>query len=201
MATVIELVDRDEMIPETAPDGEPLYEEIDGRRVELPPMSTIAAVLASELVIALGAFARQRSLGRAVVETLFRLPLPVSRNRRPDVAFVSVGRWPLDRPIPEEGNAWDVVPDLAVEVISPTDSVEELWDKIGEYFRAGVRLVWVVMPRPRLVYVFESPALVRGLTRADTLDGGAVLSGFTLPLASLFPEPPAPPTAPAAPPA
>ncbi len=101
---------------------------------------------------------------------------------------MSLERWPKDRPIPGEGNAWDVVPDLAVEVVSPNDNAEELLIKADEYFRAGVRMVWIVYPRQRLVFVYESLTQVRGLTRADVLDGGAVLPGFRLPLQELFPE-------------
>src|SRR5207249_957331 len=110
-----------------------------------------------------------------------------SRNRRPDVAFVTYERWPMNRPIPLTDNAWDVVPDLAVEVSSRHDLAEELVQKLTEYFQAGVRLVWVIYPKQRLVYVYESPTQVRGLTQSDELDGGTVLPGFRLPLANLFP--------------
>jgi Uma2 family endonuclease len=85
-------------------------------------------------------------------------------------------------------NPWDVVPDLAVEVISPSDLVYDLIQKIAEYFEAGVRLVWVVYPPQRLVYVYESLTRARILTVADELEGGAVLPGFRLPVANLFPE-------------
>ena len=95
---------------------------------------------------------------------------------------------PRTDPCPSSDNAWDVAPDLAVEVVSPTDLAEELMDKVAEYFQAGVRLVWVVYPRLRLIHVYESLTQVRGLTAADELDGGAVLPGFRTPVAALFPE-------------
>ncbi len=167
---------------------EALYEIINGQRVELPPMSVYATRLASRLVTKLNEFAGARALGEAVGETLFRLPLPDDRNRRPDVALVSYERWPKDRLVSEDDNAWDVVPDLAVEVISPTDRAEDLLEKVDEYFRAGVRLVWVIYPRRRLVHVYESLTQIHGRTRTDELDGGAVLPGFRLPLATLFQE-------------
>lgn len=169
------------------------YEIIDGRRRELPPMGIYSVTVASRLVRKMGAFTDPRGLGEVVSEALFRLPLAEDehRNRRPDVAFVSYQRWPADRPLPVDANAWDIVPDLAVEVISPNDLAEEQIDKLHDYFRAGVRLAWVVYPKQRQVYVYESPTSVRILTDAETLDGGAVLNGFTLPLASLFaPSPP-----------
>lgn len=172
-------------------DNEALYEVIDGQRVELPPMSIYAVRVASRLVSKLNQFGNVDDLGEVVSEGLFRLPLARPRNRRPDVAFVSYERWPKNRPVPETDNAWDVVPNLAVEVVSPGDLMDELMDKLDEYFQAGVELVWVVYPRHRLIYVYTSLTQVNGLARTDTLDGGKVLPGFQLPLASLFQESPA----------
>jgi Uma2 family endonuclease len=132
-------------------------------------------------------FADANQLGEAIHEEIFKLSLDRDRNRRPDAAFVSFERWPKDKGMPIAGNAWEVTPDLAVEVVSPTDRVEELREKIAEYFEAGVRLVWVVHPLLQLVDVYESLIQIRGLTRTDTLDGGSVLPGFRTPVAALFP--------------
>jgi Uma2 family endonuclease len=177
-------------IPPFGTDNEALYEIIDGQWKELPPMSAYAVWIANVLCGELYLFASTHPLGRPYTEMLFQLPLNGSRNRRPDVAFVTFQRWPKDRPIPLTDNAWDVVPDLAVEVISPTDLAEEVMQKVVEYFRANVRLVWVIYPQQRLVLVFESLTQVRVLTQADELDGDPVLPGFRLPLVNLFPEAP-----------
>ena len=174
--------------PAAAVDDEPLFEIIDGQRVELPPMSAYAVRVSFRIASVIGQFAGANGLGEAAHEELFRLPLERDRNRRPDAAFVSYERWPKDRPMPLAGNAWEVVPDLAVEVVSPTDLFEELMDKIAEYFQAGVRLVWVVSPRLRMIQVYESLTQLRILTAADELDGGAVLPGFRTPVAALFPQ-------------
>jgi Uma2 family endonuclease len=165
-----------------------LFEIIDGQRVELPPASAFASRIASLIVRRVGNFAEENDLGVAVTETLFRLALPVARNRRPDVAFVSFERWPKGRDMDDRDNVWNVVPDLAVEVVSPTDLAEEIIEKMDEYFRSSVRQVWIVYPRQRLLHVFNSLTSVRVLTRADELDGGAVLPGMRLAVASLFPE-------------
>jgi Uma2 family endonuclease len=165
-----------------------LYEIIDGKRVGLPPMGIQAAWIASLLVQYLGPFGLAQNLGRTVGEGLFRLPLPIDRNRRPDVAFVAYDRWAKGRPLPESDNAWDVLPNLAVEVISPTDLAEEVQVKVGEYFQAGVTWVWVVYPRTRQLHVYESPSSIRVLSRTDELDGGKVLPGFRLMLTELFLE-------------
>ncbi len=173
------------------------YEIVDGVRKELPPMSADSQVLATRLSRHLSNFGVTQNIGEAYVETLFKLPLTRERNRKPDVAFVPYSRWPLARDVPSV-NAWDVLPDLCVEVVSPNDMADDLMDKVCEYFEAGVRLVWVFFPRHGLVQVFESPANVRGLSWSDTLDGGAVLPGFRLALTDVLraPRPPAPPTGP-----
>jgi Uma2 family endonuclease len=173
-------------------DADDRYEIVDGVRVELPPMSTDSGILASRLARHLGNHGVDRGLGEAYTEVLFKLPLRVDRRRKPDIAFVPYSRWPRDRR-PPSTDGWDVLPDLCVEVVSPSDKADEIMDKVREYFQAGVRLVWVFYPRHDLVQVYESLTAVRGLGRADDLDGGAVLPGFRLPLAELFPAPPAQP--------
>jgi Uma2 family endonuclease len=165
---------------------EGLYEIINGHRVELPPMSIYAVVIANLLARKLGNHAEAHDLGQVLLEALFRLPLAKQRNRRPDIGFVSYQRWAKGRPIPKDDNAWEVVPELAVEVVSPTDFAEELLEKLEEYFQAGVQMVWVVYPRRGIVHVYESLTQIRGLTRTDELDGGKVLPGFRLALATLF---------------
>ncbi|MBI1830480.1 MAG: Uma2 family endonuclease [Planctomycetes bacterium] len=171
---------------ETVRADEPLYEIIDGRRVEMPPMSAFACLLANYLAREMMLHVHQFKLGRVVVDVLLHLALPVDRNRRPDVAFVSYERWAKDRPVDPDANAWDVVPNLAVESISPTDLIDELTQKIDEYFRAGVELVWVIHPKQRRLDVYDSPTSIRVLTINDVLDGGNVLPQFRLALQELF---------------
>jgi Uma2 family endonuclease len=166
-----------------------LYEIIEGKRVTTPPMGVFAVWTAFRLARFLSIFAEEK-LGRAIMEALFHLPAPINRDRRPDVAFVFYERWAKDRPISATDNAWDVVPNLAAEVVSPTDSVEELEQKIAEYFRAGVQLVWVVHPTRSKVHVYQSPTQISVLSRNDVLDGGTVVPGFKLALAELFTETP-----------
>jgi Uma2 family endonuclease len=170
--------------PVSPPDADALYEVVNGRRVELPPMGAFETDVASELGAYLRQFARSR-FGRAVNEMLFLLDTQADLQRRPDVALVSYQRWPRHRRVPST-NAWAVVPELAVEVISPSNTASEVLVKIGEYFRAGTQLVWVVYPREELVYVYTSPTAIRVLDRSGALDGGTVLPEFRLPLAELF---------------
>jgi len=173
---------------------EPLYEIVNGQRVDLPPMSAYATWLASCLHGQLWPYAREKGLGMSVAEMLFVLDAEHNLRRRPDVAFVSTARWPLDRALPETGD-WDVVPDLAVEVISPNDVFKDVLAKVREYFHYGVQVVWVIAPEERQVYVYDAPTHVCILTGQDELMGGEVVPGFRLPLGQLFQHAAAPTTA------
>jgi Uma2 family endonuclease len=163
---------------------EALYEVVDGQRVELLPMGVYETDIANKVGRSLGLFVEAHHLGRVEIEMLFDLAV-VRRQRRPDVAFVPYDRWPRDRRMPR-GNAWAVVPALAVEVVSPSNTMEEVLVKVPEYFRAGVQGVWVVLPDLAQVYVYESPTQVRVLTIADELGADALLPGFRLAVATLF---------------
>jgi Uma2 family endonuclease len=169
-------------------DDEHFYEIIDGRCVKLPPTSAYADRIASDVAYRIANFVKANGLGAAIVRALFHLSLPGDPNRRPGAAFVSYNRWGKGRPMDTRRDAWDVVPDLAVEVVSPNDLAEELVDKLDEYFRAGVRQVWILYPGIRLLYVYDSLTSLRILTHSDEVDGGSVLPGFRLAISSLFPE-------------
>jgi Uma2 family endonuclease len=164
---------------------ESLYEIVDGQRVDVPPASAYAMWLASRLQGRLGAYVEEHGLGTCVMEMLFILDAQRNLRRRPEVAFVSADRWPLDRELPTTGD-WDIVPDLAVEVISPNDIFQDVLTKLQEYFHYGVQLIWAVVPEAQQVYVRDSPTQVRILTVRDTLTDSTILPDFHLPLARLF---------------
>lgn len=163
---------------------ERLYEVIDGRIVE-KPMGVYETWLASVIYSILDPFVKANGLGRVLLEMIFDLRPHVNRERRPDVAFVSYDRWAKDRRMPQ-ARSWAVIPDLAIEVISPTNSADEVAEKLEEYFKAGMRQVWVVYPRQSKVYVYTSTTAVRVLALGDDLNGGDVLPGFRLPVRELF---------------
>lgn len=181
--------------PYDDPPTDVLFEVVNGERVE-KPMSVFEQVLASFLHEQLAPFCTQHDLGRAVNETMFAIP-GSGNDRKPDVAFVSYQTWPKSRPIPRV-NAWPVAPDLAVEVVSPTDRMLDVFDKMHEYFRGRVRVVWVIFPNVEQVHVYTSPSAVRILTKADDLTADPLFAGFRLPLAELFPaaDDPTTPSAP-----
>jgi Uma2 family endonuclease len=84
------------------------------------------------------------------------------------------------------GNFWPGAPDLAVEVVSPSDSYAEVQDKVFDWLEAGTRMVVVADPRKRVVTVFRSLAEIRVLTERDHLDGGDVVPGWALPVTAIF---------------
>ena len=164
---------------------EPLYEVIDGLEVAKPIMGVFEGSIASILFGELFAYLKQADHGRVVSEVMFRIHPGKRSMRRPDVAFVSFKRWGRDQKLTSE-NGWEVVPDLAVEVISPTDLAVEVMDKVLEYLSAGVVQVWVVYPNARHILIFDN---VRGclvINSEGVLDGEDLLPGFQLPLAELF---------------
>jgi Uma2 family endonuclease len=183
MATVTSPELEDVELPVIEPEEH--YEVVNGQIVEEPPLGAYDMRLANRLVRSIILFDPTGALGEPTVEMLFILSHSPRLRRRPDVAFVSKERWPDDRQTGREA-AWDVIPDLAVEITSPTDLIDDLMDKIDEYFAAGVRLVWVIYPKQRKVYAYQSPTNVKILGDGDELEGGAVLPGFRIPLTPLF---------------
>ncbi len=165
------------------------YEVVSGEVVELEPMGAFESVLATFLQQSIIEFLRGNRIGMVFPEVLFLLDGATNLQRRPDLAFVSHARW-KNRPVPRTG-AWDIVPDLAIEVVSPTNRAEEVDRKVTEYFSAGVRLVWVLFPDTERIYIHRSPNQADIIQRAGELDGGDVLPGFRLAVDDLFSQMPA----------
>src|SRR5579885_132129 len=106
---------------------EALYELINGQWVEMPPISIRAVTVVGRLYARLQQFAASDRLGEAFIEMLIRVPVPEdeARTRRPDVCFISIAKLIAASPEDPDANAWAVVPDLAIEVTSPTDRAED----------------------------------------------------------------------------
>jgi Uma2 family endonuclease len=132
------------------------------------------------------AFVEAKGLGYVLDgQTGFRLPgrTPQKDVRAPDINFVAAGRFPGGI-APED--FLDFAPDLAVEVLSPSDRRRDVMDKIGELLDAGTRLVWVIDPRQRRAVAYRSLLQVQEIPETGTLDGEDVLPGFSCPLAEIF---------------
>jgi Uma2 family endonuclease len=161
-----------------------LFELMDGILVE-KAMGFPEAFLAAAIIGMLHNWVSPRKLG-AVVAPDGMLRLAPGLIRIPDVSFIRWERFPNRQvqpdPIP------NLYPDLAVEVLSPSNTDAEMEQKLRDYFHSGTQLVWFVDPRQRTVTVYTSPHQSVILREDQTLDGGAVLPGFTLPLRELFAE-------------
>ena len=165
-------------------DDENLFEIVNDERQELEPMGAFENLFAFHLGVLIENFARLRKLGTATTETLFVLQHLPRLQRRPDIAFVSRKKMREHRIL--RVSAWDVVPDLAVEIVSPTNFAYEIDTKLVDYFAAGVGQVWVIYPETRRLYVHESLQVARGYSEDDLINAAPVLPGFTFRLADLF---------------
>jgi len=161
-----------------------ICELVEGALVE-KPMGLVESMLAGSILAVLRSFVLARNLG-FVTAPDGMMRLSPGTVRIPDVAYLSWARTPDGR-IPEVAMS-DFAPDLAVEVLSPSNTNAEMARKRAEYFAAGVRLVWEIDPRTRTVAVFTAREQSTTLDASMTLDGGDVLPGFALPLADLFAE-------------
>lgn len=161
-----------------------LCELVDGTLVEkaMGWQESLIAMLLGEI---LGTFVRQHDLGLVTGSEGF-MRIFESTVRGPDVTFVSWDRLPEGR-VPTEAVPM-IVPDLAVEVISVSNTLAEMSRKRREYFNAGVRQVWLVDPRERTVAVYTSITKYEILDESQTLSGGDLLPGLQIELARVFGE-------------
>ncbi|HVS71988.1 MAG TPA: Uma2 family endonuclease [Phycisphaerae bacterium] len=160
------------------------YELVMGELRPMPPSGQQHSSIGARLVIRIGAFVEKQHLG--IITTadggyiLHRNPDTV---RAPDVGFVTTDRLPNGR----TAQKWfPGHPDLAVEIISPTDVYGDVDEKVQEFLDAGTRLVWVVNPRHKTVTVFRNDTTITALGPGDQLSGESVLPGFTLAISEIF---------------
>lgn len=167
---------------ERLPDDGWRLELVRGQVVREPPTGFEHGGIAVQVGSILHSFVREHALGKVVAGdpgfVLFDEPPTV---RAPDVAFVREERLTFD-----PKRFAPIAPDLAVEVISPSNTMSEIHEKVLDYLDAGTRLVWVVDPGPRTVAVYRSRGEIRLLSEADEIDGGDVLPGFRTKVSELF---------------
>jgi len=158
---------------------------IDGEIVEMASSSQKNTVIAGRIVYFLNAVVILRDVGY-VTGADGGFTLDEHNARQPDVGFISKARHP------ELGGVeFPVAPDLAVEVISPSESSKEVLRKVTRYIEAGTRLVWTVYPEDKTIYVWkaspEGGLNTQPLKGDDLLDGGDVLPGFSIKVSEIFP--------------
>jgi Uma2 family endonuclease len=166
------------------PDDGFRYELVKGELRKMAPAGDEHGYLAVRVTGPLWLHVETHKLGRVyAAETGFLLASNPDTVRAPDVAFVSQQR--IDEVGPVRGYR-PGAPDLAVEVISPSDTYTEVEDKVLTWLDAGTRMVIVLNPRQQTVAVYRSRTDIAILTKNDTLDGKDVVPGWTLAIEDLF---------------
>ena len=155
------------------------YEYVKGELVPIAPPSREHGEISVNVIRYLDAHVYQNKLGRLyTAETTFQVG---ERIMKPDVAFVSTAQLTGDKT-----KGFPIPPDLAVEVVSPSDVQSRVAGKALAYLNAGTRLVWVLEPVSQTVTIYRSGTDIEMLTCDDTLTGEDVVPGFTCPVAHLF---------------
>lgn len=164
------------------PRGRRRYELVRGWLVEMTPVGPRHGQIASRIDTLLRQFAEAHELGETMVETGFCLECRPDTVRAPDVSFLSTER------LPSEDHEGFVpgVPDLAVEIISPSERDFDVQAKVMDYLTHGTRLVWVVRPDQRTVTVYRPDGTAQVLRETATLDGEDVVPGFAPSVSKLF---------------
>ncbi|PYO91935.1 MAG: Uma2 family endonuclease [Gemmatimonadetes bacterium] len=175
------LMTADELLQTSIPDKQ--VELVRGVLIVREPPGFLHGDVAFQLALRLAKHVEQHGLGRILgAEIGFKLQSNPDTVRAPDVAFLTKERVPDPRPLGYPAMA----PDLVVEVLSPGDRAGEVLAKVGDWLEAGARLVWVIDPRRRLARVYRQDGTESAISESESLDGEAVVPGFSCPLAAIL---------------
>ena len=155
------------------------YEYVKGELIPIPAASAEHGIVSARVFLHLGLYVRENQLGEVVTpDTGFQVG---ERVLKPDIAFLSTAHLPDDT-----SKACPVPPDLAIEVVSPSDAFRRVIEKAFAYLEAGTQIVWVIEPGSKTVTVYRSETDIKLLTREDTVSGEDVVEGFSCEVAQLF---------------
>lgn len=171
-----------EALPENAATR---FELLYGELIEMPRPGWLHSVIMTRLTYLLMEYANAHGLGQVLADSV-AYTLADDVELAPDVSFIAAARVPAD---------FDALPafapDLAVEVMSPSNRSRHLFTKAETYLRFGARLVWIVYPDEKMVDVCrpapDGGLYIHNVSGAGMLEGGEVLPGFSLPLTQIFP--------------
>ncbi len=167
------------------PEDSNCYEYVDGELVIVANSGVEHGYLALTLGYFLTGFVRTHKLG-VTCDSSTAFKMKTGNKRSPDLAFIAKERLQGLKRLPK--GFFDGAPDLAIEIISPNNTFEEIHNKLVEYFENGTRLVWVILPDEECVLVYHKPKPSKLLQLEDSLDGEDVIPNFNLPLSELFQE-------------
>ena len=157
----------------------PGYEYAKGELIPMSPATRIHGKISINIIRYLDRHVYENRLGELyTAETIFQVG---DHMMKPDVAFVSTDRLDVD-----ENKTFPIPPDLAIEVVSPTDVHSRVVRKAFDYLDAGTRLVWVLDPVAKAVTVYRSKSDIEILMPEATLTGEDVVPGFACPVGQLF---------------
>ena len=157
----------------------PGYEYAKGELIPMSPATRRHGKISISIIRYLDRHVHENGLGEVyTAETIFEVG---DRMMKPDVAFVSTARLDVD-----EDKMFPIPPDLAIEVVSPSDVQSRVTRKALDYLNAGTQLVWVLDPVSKTVTVYRSENDIEILTHKATLTGEDVVPGFSCPVGKLF---------------
>lgn len=159
------------------------YELAKGKVIEMTPPGGIHGAVVVNITGALWYYLREHPLGRLFAESGFILERRPDTVRGPDVSFVTTEHLPATG-VPKA--FFEGTPDLAIEVVSPSNTPAQVNAKVREYLRNGAQQVWVAYPDERAVVVHHKDGSVRRYEEGDVLDGGTLLPGFALAVREVF---------------
>lgn len=163
------------------PDDGRKYELVNGRLKEVPTGGQYGKIEA-ELIVKLHPFSKPWA---DLYDSSTGFRMRSGNIRCPDVSVMRRERLPEGKP---PIGFIDGAPDLAIEIVSPSEDPKDLLHKVGEYFESGAQEVWLLFPERRQVYRYRAPLEVEVLHAADILTGGNLLPGFAVQVSELFEE-------------
>lgn len=181
--TITKLVTAEELL--AMPDDGFRYELVKGELIRMsPPPGHEHGLVAMRISVPLYEHIKTNNLGVVyAAETGFLIEEDPDTVLAPDVAFVRRERIEKAGDVP---GYWRGAPDLAVEVLSPSDTVRKVEEKVQHWLDASARMVWVVSPKLHTITVYRSLSDIVLLTEKDTLDGGDIVPGFRIAVAEVF---------------
>jgi Uma2 family endonuclease len=166
------------------PDDGHHYEIVNGELIDMGNSGALHGYVCSLLLAALMGYVLPKKLG-IILDSSTAFKMKNGNKRSPDIAFFAKERLQGITELPS--GFLEGAPDLAVEVLSPGNTVEEIHDKLVEYFENGTRLAWVIHPNEKYILVYRSGQEPdRLLKMTDSIDGEEIIPGFSLPVAHLF---------------
>jgi Uma2 family endonuclease len=181
MATVTQTPLTQEQFAQLPGDG--ARHEMDaGTLITLPPAKSLHTLIALTVLEALQNYLKAFAKARALPEAGYVLSQEPLTIRQPDVSVLSKDRIAAT----DADSYFQGAPDLAVEIVSPSDSAQDLESKVKQYLQGGAKQVWVLYPKTRNIHVFSGAQSPRILDANQTLEGGELLPGFSVKVADLF---------------